>query len=87
MAFAEFEHASESVPSVMTKIRQKEIEFKEKRISFAQWDDANFMLLLILEGLILNDDCLDMLIKIDAMDYFGKFLLVQRFPPDIEKLD
>ena len=45
------------------------------------------MLLLVLEALVLNDDCLDMLNKIDAMDLLGKFLLSQRLPPDIEQVD
>jgi hypothetical protein len=36
------------------------------------------MLLLVLEALVLNDDCLDMLVKIEAMDIIGRFLLAQR---------
>ena len=86
-AFTEFEHTSECIPTVMTKIRQKEVEFKDKRLSFTQWDDANYMLLLVLEALVLNDDCLDMLVKIEAMDIIGRFLLAQRQQPDIEQID
>ena len=53
-------------------------------MTFGQYVEANTLLLMVLDPLLVNDDNLDMMVRIDALDTIGQILLAQRLPNDKE---
>ena len=51
-------------------------------MTFGQYVEANTLLLMVLDPLPINDDNLDMMVRIDALDTIGQILLAQRLPND-----
>lgn len=51
-------------------------------MTFGQYVEANTLLLMVLDPLLVNDDNLDMMVRIDALDTIGQILLAQRLPND-----
>jgi hypothetical protein len=85
--FVEYEHSSEAIPTVIQKIRSKLGEFLAGDLSFWLFDEGACMLLMILEPLAINDECLDMLNKTNAVETVAQLLLLQRLRVDIEYED
>lgn len=83
-AFTKYEHTSEAIPTIIQKIRSKNSELAARGMTFGQYVEANTLLLMVLDPLLVNDDNLDMMVRIDALDTIGQILLAQRLPNDKE---
>ena len=81
-AFTKYEHTSEAIPTIIQKIRSKNSELAARGMTFGQYVEANTLLLMVLDPLLINDDNLDMMVRIDALDTIGQILLAQRLPND-----
>lgn len=85
--FVEYEHTSEAIPTIIQKIRSKEDEFANGDLAYWQFDEALAMLLMILEPLVINDECLDMMIKTGSVETVSKLLFLQRLRGDWDTVE
>jgi hypothetical protein len=82
--YVEYEHTSEAIPTIFQKVKSKIEDFEQQEINFWPFDEGLCMLLMILEPLLVNDDNLDMFLKINAVDPVCRLILLQRMTSNLD---
>ena len=68
-------------------MRSKLSEFLNSDLTYWQFDEGITMLLMIMEPLVVNDECLDMLNKTNAVETIAQMIMMQRLARDVEGKD
>lgn len=74
----EYEHTSEVIPTVLQKLRSKEVEFTSGGKTYAEFTKEITIFINILESLLFNEDNLDGLVKSSGFAALMRYLLAQR---------
>ena len=76
--FIRYEHSSEAIPTIFSKLRTKEQEFSTGNITFEMWDEAATQVVILLQSIVLNIENARMVVKVDGSETLIILLLAQR---------